>query len=350
MRFFIPLAIIPTYLKSILVFIITIVFIQCRNRALSTDASPNGGLILPGDFHATVVADSVGPARHLAVNNNGDIYIKLRASYPDGSNVVLKDEDNDGRADIMKKFGIYADSLGYGTAMRINNGYLYFSSTDKIFRCKLKPGQLVPDTALETILYDDYLHDVHGFNHTTKPLAFDDKGNMYVPFGAPSDVCQEMDRIPGSPGQNPCPQLEEHAGIWVFNPNKQHQTIKDGKRFATGIRSAVGITWNPFDKTIYIVQHGRDALHRTWPDKYSVWQSALLPSEEFLRIKEGADAGWPYYYFDQMQGKKLLSPEYGGDGKITAKGNEYEQPLIGFPGHWAPNDVLFYKGNQFPEH
>lgn len=306
--------------------------------------------MLPGDFEAVVVADSVGPARHLVVNDNGDIYVKLRASYPDGSNVALRDKNNDGKADIIRKFGIYSDTFGYGTAMRIYGGYLYFSSTGDVFRCKLKPGKLLPDTKLELILTDDYLHDPHGFNHTAKPITFDDKGNMYVPFGSPSDVCQEMDRIPESPGLNPCPQLEEHAGIWKFDPNKKNQTIKEGKRFATGIRSAVAITWNPDDKNLYVVQHGRDDLHRTWPGLYSKWQSALLPSEEFLRIKEGSDGGWPYYYYDQIQGKKLLNPEYGGDGKKVAKGDKYEQPLIGFPAHWAPNDILFYRGDQFPEH
>jgi mono/diheme cytochrome c family protein len=75
----------------------------------------------------------------------------------------------------------------------------------------------------------------------------------------------------------------------------------------------------------------------------------MLPSEEFLRVKEGTDAGWPYYYYDQMQGKKLLNPEYGGDGIKEGNGLDYEQPLIGFPGHWAPNDLLFYEGDQFPE-
>ena len=91
-------------------------------------------------------------------------------------------------------------------------------------------------------------------------------------------------------------------------------------------------------------------MHRTWPEKYTQWQSALLPAEEFLRVKQGTDAGWPYYYYDQMQGKKLLNPEYGGDGKKEGNGSKYEQPLIGFPGHFAPNDILFYTGDQFPEH
>ncbi|MBA2562319.1 MAG: PQQ-dependent sugar dehydrogenase [Chitinophagaceae bacterium] len=338
------------YFNQLIYFFIITVFTQCNTNGLPPGDADNGGLFLPENFEAVVVVDSVGSARHLAVNDNGDIYVKLRASYPDGGNVALRDKDNDGKADIIKKFSIYTDSGSYGTAMRIHNGYLYFSSTGTVYRCKLIPGKLEPDSALEVILTDDYLHDPHGYEHTAKPLAFDDKGNMYVPFGAPGDVCQVLERIPESPGQNPCPQLEEHGGIWMFDANKKNQTIKDGKRYATGIRSVVAINWNPVDKNLYIVQHGRDDLHRTWPRNYTKWQSALLPSEEFLRIKEGADAGWPYYYYDQMQGKKLLNPEYGGDGKKEGNGAKYEQPLIGFPGHWAPNDILFYTGDQFPGH
>lgn len=342
--------IIQVFFKGLFFILIPLFFIKCSNTGLPPGDTDNGGLLLPGNFEAVVVIDSIGPARHLAVNDNGDIYVKLRASYPDGSNVALKDNNNDGKADIIKKFGIYTDTMGYGTAMRINSGYLYFSSTGDVFRCKLKPGELLPDTSLELILTDDYINDPHGFNHTAKPLAFDDKGNMYVPFGSPSDVCQQLDRIPESPGQDPCPQLAEHGGIWKFDPNKKNQTIRDGKRFATGIRSAVAITWNSADNNLYVVQHGRDDLHRTWPGLYNKWQSAILPSEEFLRVKEGTDAGWPYYYYDQVQEKKLLNPEYGGDGKKVGKGTEYEQPLIGFPAHWAPNDILFYKGDQFPGH
>lgn len=343
------LRILPSVYTTLILFFLIALITQCRNEFPSA-APGNGGLSLPQNFEASVLVDSLGRARHLAVNDNGDVYVKLRNPYPDGSNVVLRDEDNDGKADIIKKFGVYIDSSNYGTAMRIYKDYIYFSSGGDVFRCKLRPGEMLPDTAMELILHDDYRNDPHGSQHIAKPVTFDDKGNMYVPFGAPSDVCQEFDRIPGSAGQQPCPQLEEHAGIWMFDPNKKNQTIKDGKRYATGIRSAVAITWNPLDKTIYIVQHGRDDLHRTWPAQYSKWQSAILPSEEFLKIKEGADAGWPYYYYDWVQKKKLLNPEYGGDGKKEADSAKYEQPLIGFPGHWAPNDILFYTGNLFPDH
>jgi glucose/arabinose dehydrogenase len=334
---------------AISLLLIATVFSRCRHGLPPGDPD-NGGLMLPGNFEAVVVVDSLGGARHLAVNDNGDIYVKLRAAGAGGGNVALRDENNDGKADVIKKFGIYTDPASYGTAMRIHNGYLYFSSPSTIYRCKLIPGRLEPDSNLEVIVTDDFYHDPYGHNHTAKAIAFDDKGNMYIPYGSPSDVCQVFDRIPESPGQSPCPQLAEHAGIWMFDPNKKNQTIKDGKRFATGIRSVVAINWNPVDRNMYVIQHGRDEMHRTWPEKYTQWQSVLLPAEEFLRVKQGTDAGWPYYYYDQLQGKKLLNPEYGGDGKKQGNGSKYEQPLIGFPGHFAPNDILFYTGDQFPEH
>src|SRR5678816_4234840 len=106
-------------------FSLIILFAKCKNGVPHGDAD-NGGLMLPQNFEAVVVVDSLGGARHLVVNNNGDIYVKLRASYPDGSNVALRDEDNDGKADVIKKFSVYTDPYGYGTAMRINNGYLYY--------------------------------------------------------------------------------------------------------------------------------------------------------------------------------------------------------------------------------
>jgi mono/diheme cytochrome c family protein len=85
-----------------------------------------------------------------------------------------------------------------------------------------------------------------------------------------------------------------------------------------------------------------------FPKKFSAWQSAVAPAEEFLKIKQGTDVGWPYYYYDPIKHKKLLNPEYGGDGIKAGDGAKYAQPLIAFQAHWAPNDLLFYTGNQFP--
>ena len=75
----------------------------------------------------------------------------------------------------------------------------------------------------------------------------------------------------------------------------------------------------------------------------------MLPAEEFIKVTENTDFGWPYCYYDQLQEKKVLAPEYGGDGNTIGRCDEFEKPLMGFPGHWAPNDLLFYQGDQFPE-
>ncbi len=308
----------------------------------------NGGLFLPGGFEAVVVADSVGAARHLAVNSNGDIYVKLRSVADNGGSVALRDTNRDGRADVIQNFGDYDDPDSYGTAMRIYKGYIYYSTAGFVFRTKLTPGKLVPEGKSEIILTDDFKNKKHGSEHIAKPVTFDNDGHMYVPFGAPGDVCQLDNRTPGDPGQYPCPQLDEHGGVWQFDANKPGQLQSDGKRYATGIRSVVAMDWNKTDNTLYVVQHGRDNLVATWPRFYSPWKSAMLPAEEFLRVKEGTNAGWPYYYYDQMLGKKVLNPEYGGDGKKQGKGKEYEQPILGFPGHWAPSDLFFYQGDQFP--
>lgn len=323
---------------------------QCRNKMeLPKGDADNGGLVVPGGFEVVVVADSVGSARHMAVNDNGDIYVKLRGGNPKGI-VALRDVNNDGKTDSIKYFGNYEDKGNYGTAMRIHHGYMYFSTAGEVYRLKITPGQLVQDGKVEAIVIDDYKHDRHGYEHIAKPIALDEAGNLYVPYGAPGDVCQVLNRIPGEPGEDPCSQLEDHGGIWKFDASKPGQTQqKDGKLYATGIRSLVAMDWNKSDNTLYVVVHGRDDLNARNANLFTRWQSAVYPSEEFLRVKEGDNGGWPYYYYDQDKGKRLLNPEYGGDGIKEGKGSEYLQPLLGFPAHWAPNDLFFYTGDQFPD-
>lgn len=308
------------------------------------------GIFLPDGFEAVVVVDSIKErVRHLAVREDGVIYAKLQNSDEHGSLVALKDIDGDIRADTITKFaGFYEGTEdSYATEARIHDGYLYYSSELVVYRIKLDAEHLVPQGNPEVILTDDHPHGGH--EHIQKPLAFDDKGNMYVPFGAPSNSCQEPKRTPGAPGLDPCPQLENHGGIWKFDANKLNQTQKDGVRYATGIRSVTAMAWNPADKNLYIAMHGRDNLKRLFREKFDPWQSALLPSEEFIMITEGSNFGWPYCYYDQMQGKNVLAPEYGGDGQLVGRCQEFDTPEYGFPGHWAPNDLIFYDGDQFPE-
>lgn len=334
-------------------FLLPLCLMQCQHRDKLPEGDPdNGGLYLPGGFEALVVVDSIGRSRHIAVNENGDIYIKLRFSENGtGGNVAIRDITNDGKADIIQNFGDYVDEGSLANGMRIHKGYLYFSSARAVYRNKLTPGKLIPESKMETILTDDHDHGIHW--HITKPVSFDNLGNMFVPFGSPSDACQDLvgtpGGLPGMEGLDPCPELEQHGGIWRFDANKNGQTQKDGVKFATGIRSVVAMDWNPEDNNLYVVMHGRDNLHRLYPNLYSPWEGAVLPSEEFLRVTEGADYGWPYCYYDHLQAKKVLAPEYGGDGEKVGRCSACDDPIMGFPGHWAPNDLYFYKGDQFPD-
>ncbi|MBD2752664.1 PQQ-dependent sugar dehydrogenase [Spirosoma validum] len=339
------------YVKGFILSLLVIVgFTQRESRnGLPVQTAENGGLFLPEGFEATVVIDSLpGRARHIAINENGDIYVKARfARDKDESVIALRDTNGDGRADVIKRFGGLARERAYGTAMRIYNGYLYFSSELYVYRYKLKPGELVPSSPMEVVMADDHPHGMH--EHIAKPITFDKAGHMYVAFGAPSNCCQPKNRTPDMAGIDPCPMLEDHGGIWQFDANKTNQTQKDGRRYATGLRSVVGMDWNFADNSLYALQHGRDDFLMLWAEKYSPWESAVLPAEELFKVKEGMDGGWPYCYYDQVQGKKLLNPEYGGDGKTVGRCDKCEKPLIGFPAHWAPNDMLFYQGNSFPD-
>ncbi|RYF70574.1 MAG: sorbosone dehydrogenase, partial [Cytophagaceae bacterium] len=81
---------------------------------------------------------------------------------------------------------------------------------------------------------------------------------------------------------------------------------------------------------------------------YTPQQSAELPAETMYELHQGDDAGWPYVYFDYLQKKKILAPEYGGDGKKSGTANTID-PTAAFPAHMGPNGLLFYTGTAFPE-
>ncbi|MGI9553052.1 MAG: PQQ-dependent sugar dehydrogenase, partial [Aurantibacter sp.] len=146
----------------------------------------------------------------------------------------------------------------------------------------------------------------------------------------------------------PCPILDSAGGVWRFRIDKMMQSYGDGIRYATGLRNVVGLDWNKQANKLFVMQHGRDMLHTLYPDLYDTKMSADLPAETMYAIEEGDDAGWPYIYYDQNQQKKILAPEYGGDGQKEGGENAID-PIAVFPAHIAPNALLFYTGDMFPE-
>ena len=300
----------------------------------------NAGLKLPNGFGALIVADKMGPARHIAVTAKGDIYVKLGALKNGKGLFYLHDSNNDGKADFETGLGNYV-----GTGIAIKNGYLYASSNTDIFRYKLDTnGKLISANNPEKIVTG--LLDRH--EHNSKSIILDNAGNIYVNVGAYSNACQEKNRTKGSPGMNGCPILDSAGGIWQFKADKLNQTYGDGIHYATGLRNVVGLDWNTATNTLFVMQHGRDQLHDIFPDMYTTQQSAELPAECMYELHKGSNCGWPYMYYDQLQHKKILSPEYGGDGKKEG-GQNAQDPVVAFPGHMAPNGLLFYTGSMFPE-
>lgn len=316
---------------------------QAQRSPLPSCDPANGGLTLPAGFCALVAADNLGIARHMVVAPNGDLFVSLRDQAPQnaapipGAILALRDKNGDGRFEAQERFGERG-----GTGIALRNGYLYHSQQTAVVRYPLKTGDLKPSGPAQVIAT---LPEQRG--HTEKGLAFDGNGGLYVNVGVPSNACQEKDRTAGSPGQNPCPLLEKHGGIWRFDENKPGQSQENGgRRYATGMRQFYALAWHA--GALYAVQHGRDQLNTLFPQNFTAKQNADLPSEELLRIEDGANFGWPYCFHDWQQGKRVQMPEYGGDGKKTGDCAKYPAPVAAYPGHWAPGALMFYSGSQFP--
>ncbi|MBW3630200.1 MAG: PQQ-dependent sugar dehydrogenase [Gemmatimonadetes bacterium] len=310
-------------------------------------------LRLPAGFCGILVAEVSRP-RHVAIAQNGDVYVSFqgRRDAPTpaerGGVVMLRDTNGDGRADSRHYVG---EESGTGVALR--GGYLYFATNTAVLRYRVVNG--VPAPTPDTIV--EGLPDRPG--EPTKSIAFSDDGSLLVSIGAATDACAPAPAPPpvaapgaapaaGPPqkGDDPCRQLATRAGIWRFHPARTHQRLDRARRWATGIRNAVALAWDPTTRALYGVSHGRSMLAR-WSG-FTARHDLELPAEEFVRIDRGREYGWPYCYYDPRQGGLVLSPEYGGDGRAVGRCASKTPPIYAFPAHWGPNDLLFYTGSQFP--
>src|SRR3954466_737276 len=274
----------------------------------------NGGLNLPGDFCALVVYDAKtptgGPARvrDIAVAPNGDVFVADQS--PGGGVLALRDTDGDGKADQTTRFGT---SPGNGIYFR--SPYLYFAPNDRVERYLMSPASLTPVAGPEVI--------VSGLpatgNHVTKTILVTESGSLFVGVGSSTDSCQALPGVPGSLGIDPCPDFPIRAGIWRYDANVPGQVHSPAGRFVTGLRNMVALALNPSEGAVYGVQQGRGSLNSNFPDLFTPQDDAALPAEEFFHFQEGGRYGWPYCYYDGRQDKKVLAPEYGGDGKTGGR-------------------------------
>jgi len=315
----------------------------------------DSGLKLPAGFCATIFADGVGHARHLVVAPNGVVYVNTWSGryygndtpHAGGFLVALQDTTGKGKADVEKRFGETVQSGGAGgTGIGLYKDGLYAEINDKIVRYALPAGSIVPKGPSVPVVTELPLTG----DHPMHPFTIDRDGSMYIDVATPTNACQVKNRIPHSPGISPCTELETRGGIWRYDANETNQAFSPAGRFATGIRNAEGFGIDAADH-IFVTQHGRDQLHANWPELYKPEEEATLPAEELLLLKRGGDYGWPECYYDGLQGKLVLAPEYGGDGgkKIGTCATK-SAPIAAFPAHWAPNGMALYNKQQFPAH
>jgi glucose/arabinose dehydrogenase/mono/diheme cytochrome c family protein len=314
----------------------------------------NGGLSLSPGFCATVFADNLGHVRHMVVAPDNTLYANTwsgryfpRAPAPSGGFLLaLRDTKGAGHADVISRFGVTVEEGGTGgSGIALFNGGLYAEENGRILRYSLEAGSMHPTAPPRVVVSGLPLTG----DHPMHPFIIGRDGSLFVDSGSATNACQKENRIPLSPGLTPCTEKETRAGTWRFDANKTEQAFSPAERYASGNRNGEGFAFDAAGR-LFVTQHGRDQLFQNWPRLYTPQQSAELPAEELLLLERGADYGWPECYFDQQQSKLVLAPEYGGDGgKKVGLCADRTPPVAAFPGHWAPNDLLIYRGTAFPD-
>ncbi|MGD2140463.1 MAG: sorbosone dehydrogenase family protein [Burkholderiales bacterium] len=257
-------------------------------------------LQLPPGFSIDIFADDVRDARSLALGDKGTVFVGTRAH---GSVYALVDSDQDGKSDRM--FTI-AKGLNSPNGVAFRNGSLYVAEVSSIMRYDNIEDRL--DNPPEPVTISDAFPSER--HHGWRYIGFGPDGKLYIPVGAPCNVCE--------------PDPDRFAVIMRMNPDGSEL-----ETFARGIRNSVGFDWNPETGVLWFDDHGRD------------WMGDDMPSDELNRApKAGMNFGFPYCH----QGD-TPDPEYGSKHQCK----EFTPPALKQGGHVAPNGLRFYTGTMFPE-
>lgn len=252
---------------------------------------------LPAGFKIDVYAE-VKNARSLTLSPSGILYVGNRSGR---SVYAVVDEDKDGKAD---KVYTVATGLESPNGVAFKNGSLYIAAVSTIYRLDSIESKLA-NPPKPIVVYDKYPTDAH---HGWKFIAFGPDGKLYVPVGAPCNVCD--------------PKQEIYSSLTRIN--------EDGTRFeivAKGIRNTVGFDWNPQTKNLWFTDNGRDNMGDDQPD--DELNEITAPGQHF---------GFPYCH----QGN-LLDPEFG----VGKKCADYRAPVQNLSPHAAALGMRFYTGNMF---
>ncbi|MFT5262341.1 MAG: glucose/arabinose dehydrogenase [Polaribacter sp.] len=266
-----------------------------------TSDSPLRNIKLPEGFKIEVYADDINNARSLCLSPKGTLFVGNRKK---GGNVyALLDTDGDFKVD--KKYTI-AKGLYMPNGVAFKDGSLYVAEVNRILRFDDIEANL-ENPPKPVVVYDKYPDKSH---HGWKYIAFGPDGKLYVPVGAPCNVCDsEKD---------------------IFNTiTRMNADGTDMEIVHRGIRNTVGFNWHPETKKLWFTDNGRD------------WLEDNLPACELnYAPKDGMHFGFPYCH----QGD-LLDDKFG-DGKDCA---DYTAPAQKLGPHVAPLGLEFYTGKMFPK-
>jgi glucose/arabinose dehydrogenase len=305
-------------ISRILIYSIIIIMVHCTAGTKNNDtpiASADDGsqpaltdyqktlplhtIKLPQGFVIDVFAE-VKNARSMALSPSGIVYVGNR----NGDKVyAVKDVDGDGQAD--KKW-IVASGLKTPNGVAFKDGDLYVAEVNRILKYEAIESKLMAPPSPKVVT-DNYPSDKH---HGWKYIAFGPDGKLYVPVGAPCNICD--------------PEDEVYASITRINADGSGREV-----YAHGVRNTVGFTWHPLTNELWFTDNGRDMMGDDIP-----------PCELNYAPKSGMHFGYPYCH-----GGTIKDPEFGG--KHTC--NDYVAPARALGPHVAPLGLKFYTGNQFPK-
>jgi glucose/arabinose dehydrogenase len=283
-------------------------------------------LVVPAGFCVRPFAEKVGPVRHLVVHPSG---VVVAATKLAPGLVSLADTSGDGLADVVSRFG---PGEG-GSGVTWHAGWLYFAADIGIYRIPWPAAARAP--AGEGVWIVERLPaGGSGWAHNMKGITVAGDGSVYVSVGSATDNCQSGGEAMRRPGLWPCPELATRAGIWRFTPPARPGGAWVGTRYATGLRNAMALAWDPRRGTLWAATHGRDFLNRTWG--WSDEESANQPAELLVRVTLGADFGWPYCMgrWRDTAITLVVAPEYAEQPGAAC--DQRTPPATGYPGHWAP--------------
>lgn len=255
---------------------------------------------LPPGFHIDIYASGIKGARSLAIGQRGTIFVGSRS---DGKVYALQDSNGDFRAD--RRF-VIASGLNSPNGVAFRNNALYVAEINRILRFDAIESKLSNPPA-PVVVNDTFPKETH---HGWKFIRFGPDGYLYIPVGAPCNVCDPSD--------------PRYASIMRMRPDGTGLEI-----FAKGIRNSVGFDWHPKTHTFFFADNGRD------------WMGNNMPPDELnMAPKKGMHFGFPYCH-----GNNIVDPKFGKGKKCT----DFTQPVKELGPHVAALGMRFYTGKQFPE-